>query len=251
MAAMAIARELRSQRAENLASFMRGEKTNQDYLLREEELEVESSQADMDDLGAFYGIGRHWGAYGSEGTISVDESTWLCMTRWLAFFESDLELRSEDLGRERYTALRTFAVEAILIAIYVAACYALIGVGKAFFIIAWLGTGLIALGSASIFDRSRAWRTLGDPVEAFFQRQTWDEYAHLVRRFSLPPYDAAVHFRPVRWSVSRVIANVLCGAVFAFIFSLGSIFGPFVLLFGMARFERRRWVVIHNSRDNA
>jgi hypothetical protein len=233
---MPIARETRSQLADNLAALMRREITLREYNARHAVLEEEAP----DDPGAAY---TNWVLVelDAEGKISVDEDAWHNMQRILAFLESDLEAKWEEADYGWAVSPRYTGVLAALMIVMAAAPCAIFGMTLACLIIAWVVTGLIGTLGHEFLSRKRRPRRWPDPLGELLQSH-WVHYAPLLDRFDLPTYSQATHRLPPAALPKMPIWGWLTLSPFI---ALGSFCpGPLSLLLGFGRVKRAELVAI-------
>jgi hypothetical protein len=194
---MPVDRAARDRLAAVLAQYMRGEADN--FALDEAAAGVKT------DDEAVLRLGRElWFAYDDlkRHSVSADRRLWEALRRTIAFLRSDIPLPSEKPTRRRWLHPGQLWGVAAFGSIVVAAAGAWNGPD-----LCWFLPG-IAVGVP--FTVRSMWRSSEDdsPTDScypFASETDWRAHEHLVLAERLPPFDPAVHDRPVRDSVVSFI----------------------------------------------
>jgi len=190
---MSINRKQRRKVADNLAAFMRGEITCEQYLDHGLQIRIAIKNSNNPDKFALYNAAFEWmNTLGHDTIISTDETTWQAMCRRLAFLESDLEMKRE--GHDVMPGLGVWGVLACIVAVTCLGClyYACLGVGLGLFLVLWAGIGLVAGLARDIHARLHSRKKPSDPFHPFNNEQQFDKHRHLLDHFRLPTYDPSI-----------------------------------------------------------
>lgn len=217
---MAVNRALRTQVAENLAAFMRGEITNFECFRRGEALyqahagllaaapasaPAIDEEKDVDDHALQVAVMLHLPKdRQSEGTISVSRETWEQMRRELAFMETDLEIVITENSRPAGCCPRVLLLTLLMCGILATALYPVLGLGFWFFAVLWISVFPVGFLAAWL-----SYCPAGDVAAPFDSVEQWEAHKALTERFALPEYDPAVHCYRKRWLWHRALRDTL------------------------------------------
>jgi hypothetical protein len=251
-----IDRERRRRAAEALAAFMRGEITSAEYQSAFDGDDWEAARED--DRLLLYARSMWWRPHAEEHTVSVSEDVWGRMRRVLALLASDLEEREEVSGLELTFGWRLTLVAGVVLAGLVALAVWQLG---ALGLVALPLVALVLLlvlkpltGKRITPSGRRGGMKMSEwsrKVAPFETEAQWLAHEHLLERFGLPAYDAAIHHRPVeeverrtRWGERLLALLSAVGALLLFVVVVGFVMVvtapllPLIFLF-MPRRTRR------------
>jgi hypothetical protein len=199
---MAVDRNRRELMAKALAAFMRGEIKARQF----DKQVMKWDNSYMDRISCDEGKAAFvlWHFYDDliDHHISVSKEGWDCLKRWLAFLKTDYGLRERKVQCAQYPRLVAPGLLALFPLAFLAACHFQ---QLAIFFAAWLGVAIVWL---ILYYRKRARdrsfiMTDKEGKELlthapFLSQEDWQNHAHLIAVFDIPPYDPAVHNKVYR-----------------------------------------------------
>lgn len=231
---MAINREQRRKVADNLAAFMRGEISDNEYLDRGQEIHEEIKNSDQPDKFALYNAAFEWmNPPGGDHTLSTDETTWKAMCCRLAFLESDLEMKREGYEDTPGPGTRGLLVAVVIASVAVGLYYSWFGANIGMYFTLWAGIGIGVRVALEINARMSFKKQPPDRFHPFNDEQQFEEQRHLLDRHKLPVYDPLVHQQ--RTGASTSVLTCVVGGILVLLATLlrnlsWLIVGPLMLL---------------------